>query len=65
LFFERALWQAKHPDGSPSSADEWRAAAAIAESILPAYEAALRPATVSRAAKGKTVDLTLVRWPYT
>jgi len=65
LFFERALWQAKHPDGSPSSADEWRAAAAIAESILPAYEAALRPATVSRAAKGKTIDLTLVRWPYT
>jgi hypothetical protein len=65
LFFERALWQSKHPDGSPSSADEWRAVSAIAEAIVPAYEAALKPATVSRAAKGKTVELTLVRWPYT
>jgi hypothetical protein len=65
LFLERALWQSKHPDGSPSSGDEWRAAAAIAESIGPAYEATLKPATVSRAAKGKTVELTLVRWPYT
>jgi len=65
LFFERASIQSKHPDGSEPSADEWRAVSAIARSVLPAYRAAMKPSTVFKAPKGKTVEVTLVRWPYT
>ena len=30
-----------------------------------AYAAALQPAPSLQPAKGKTIDVTLVRWPYT
>jgi hypothetical protein len=65
LFLERAESQVAHPDGSAPSADEWRSARVILDQVLPAYYAALRPASPIKQAAGKTVDITLVRWPYT
>jgi hypothetical protein len=65
LFFERSLSQVQHADGSATTPDEWRAAVAIARAILPAYRDALRPSTGTRNPPGKTVEITLVRWPYT
>jgi len=60
VFVERALGWAEH--GEP---DEWRAAAVIAAQVLPAYATALKGAPALRQSKGKTVEVTLVRWPYT
>lgn len=65
LFLERAAAQAKHPDGSAPSADEWRSAQVIVSQVLPAYAAALKAAPAVQQSKGKTIDVTLVRWPYT
>jgi hypothetical protein len=65
LFLERAASQTVHPDGSAPSADEWRSARVILDQVLPAYLAAKKPASPLQLASGKTVDLTLVRWPYT
>ena len=65
LFLERASAQVAHPDGSPSSADEWRSAQVTLERVLPAYLAAHKPAPTPRESSSKTVQLTLVRWPYT
>lgn len=65
LFLERAESQAVHGDGSAPSADEWRSARVILDQVLPAYFAARKPASPLQQASGKTVDLTLVRWPYT
>lgn len=65
LFLERAASQTTHADGSAPSADEWRSARIILDQVLPAYYAALKPASPLEQASGKTVDLTLVRWPYT
>lgn len=65
LFLERAAAQATHPDGTPPTADEWRSAQVILSQVLPAYAAALKPAPAFRQSKGKTIDVTLVRWPYT
>ncbi len=43
-----------------------RAAAAILNGVLPAYEATLKPAPVlASTASQHIVDITLVRWPYT
>jgi hypothetical protein len=65
LFLERAESQVTHADGSAPSSDDWRSAQLILEQVLPAYYAADKPpATLERAAN-KTVDITLVRWPYT
>ncbi|HLJ45125.1 MAG TPA: hypothetical protein VKU01_03915 [Bryobacteraceae bacterium] len=65
IFLERAAWQVAHPDGSAPSADEWRSAQAIVTEVLPAYAAAMKTAPALLETKGKTVDVTLVRWPYT
>ncbi|HKV62791.1 MAG TPA: hypothetical protein VJO16_12805 [Candidatus Acidoferrum sp.] len=65
LFLERAASQIVHPDGSATTADEWRSAQVILNQVLPAYRAAEKPAAPLQQASGKTVDLTLVRWPYT
>jgi hypothetical protein len=65
LFLERAESQTAHADGSAPSADEWRSARVILDQVLPAYFAALKPASPLQQALGKTVDITLVRWPYT
>ncbi|MBZ5530858.1 MAG: hypothetical protein LAO20_05460 [Acidobacteriia bacterium] len=65
IFIERAQSQIAHTDGSAPSADELRSAQVIVEQVLPAYYAALKPAGPLHRASGKTVDVTLVRWPYT
>lgn len=65
LFLERATSQIAHTDGSATTADEWRSAQVILYQVLPAYRAAQKPATPPEQASGKTVDVTLVRWPYT
>jgi hypothetical protein len=65
LFLERAQSQTAHADGSVSTPDEWRSAQVILDQVLPAYRAAQKPAAPLQLASGKTVDLTLVRWPYT
>jgi len=65
LFLERADSYIAHADGSASSADEWRGARVILDQVIPAYYAALKPAAALQQASGKTVEITLVRWPYT
>ena len=65
LFLECAESYTAHPDGSAPPADEWRGARVILDQVLPAYYAALKPAAPLERASGKTVDITLVRWPYT
>lgn len=46
--------------------DDWKSAGVILDQVLPAYQAALRPAATSRGGKpAKTARLTVVRWPYT
>jgi hypothetical protein len=65
LFVQRAQSYTSPPDGSAPTADEWRGARVILDQVLPAYEAAKKPAAAIEQASGKTVDITLVRWPYT
>ena len=65
IFLERAQIYVAHPDGSSAADDEWRSAQVIMDQVLPAYYAALKPAAPLKRASGKTVTLTLVRWPYT
>jgi hypothetical protein len=65
LFLERAASQAAHPDGTAPTADEFRSAELILTRVLPAYAATRRPAAPLRKTKNKTIDVTLVRWPYT
>lgn len=65
LYLERANSYTAHPDGSAPSADEWRGARLILDQVLPAYFAAQKPPTQLATPSGKTVDITLVRWPYT
>ena len=65
LFLERASSYTAHPDGSTPSADEWRGARVILDQIVPAYYATQKPAAPQTTPSGKTVDVTLIRWPYT
>jgi len=65
LFAERAASQVAPPGGSAPSADEWRSAQVIIDQVMPAYYATLKAASPLQQASGKTIDLTLVRWPYT
>ena len=65
LFLERAASQVAHPDGSTPTADEWRSARVIIDQVLPAYSAARIPVAAAKGSSGKTVRMTLVRWPYT
>lgn len=65
LFLERAASQIDHADGSSPSADEWRSAEVTLEQVIPAFFAAQKPAATLPPSNGKSVQLTLVRWPYT
>lgn len=65
LFLERAGSQTAHADGSAPSADEWRSVQVIVSQVIPAYAAALKAAAPLHQSKNKTIDVTLVRWPYT
>ena len=65
MYLERATAQVVHADGSTPSPDEWRSAKVILDQVLPAYLAAKQPATPLRQSAAKTVQITLVRWPYT
>src|SRR5262249_58400086 len=65
IFLERAASQAAHADGSAPSADEWRSARVILDRVLPAYFAARLTESAARRSSGKSIRLTLVRWPYT
>lgn len=65
LFLERGASYVAHADGSAPSADEWRSARIILDQVLPAYFAAEKPAAALPSPSGKTVTITLVRWPYT
>jgi hypothetical protein len=37
----------------------------VLDQVLPAYFAAKKPAAPMEMASGKTIEITLVRWPYT
>jgi hypothetical protein len=65
LFLERAATQVRHPDGSAPSPDEWRSTQVILDQVLPAHFAAEKAPRSMPSRTGKTVTLTLVRWPYT
>ncbi len=65
LFLQRAQSYLVHDDGSKPQDDELKAVAVIVDRVLPAYADALKPATPVMRASGKTVNITLVRWPYT
>ncbi|HEY6253181.1 MAG TPA: hypothetical protein VI685_24755 [Candidatus Angelobacter sp.] len=65
IFLERASGWLNKADGAATSEDEWRAVRVILEEVLPAYEAALKPAGPMQQRAGRTATLTLVRWPYT
>lgn len=65
IFLERAASQINHADGSAPTADEWRSAQVTLDDVLPAYVAAQKPAAALPPSNAKSVQLTLVRWPYT
>jgi hypothetical protein len=65
LFLERAASQVSHSDASAPTVDEWRSAQIIVDQVLPAYFAAETAPASMPASSGKTVTITLVRWPYT
>jgi len=65
LFLQRAYSYIAHADGTAPSADEWRGARVILDQVLPAYYSAQKPAAVLAQTSARTVDITLVRWPYT
>ena len=65
LFLERAESYLSHADGSAPSADEWRGARVVMDQVLPGYFAAKKPGAAITTPSGKTVEITLVRWPYT
>jgi|SRR5215813_10888641 len=65
LFLQRADSYITHFDGSAPSADEWRGARVILDQVLPAYYDAQKPAAPLQQTSTKTVEITLVRWPYT
>jgi hypothetical protein len=65
LFVQRAERYVTHPDGSEPSNDEWIAARVIVDQVLPAYFAARKAPLRTQRSNGKTIAITLVRWPYT
>jgi hypothetical protein len=65
LYLERASSQIAHADFSASSPDEWRSAKVILDQVLPAYSTTKVPLTPIEKTSAKTVQLTIVRWPYT
>lgn len=65
LYLERAASYTTHPDGSAPSADEWRGARVVLDQVIPAYYSSQKPPLHRATSSGKSVDITLVRWPYT
>ncbi len=65
ILAQRAALYTAHPDGSPPSKDEWRSARLIVDQVIPAYYSARQSRLAAKRIAGKTVTLTLVRWPYT
>ncbi len=65
ILLQRAASQVAHEDGTAPSEDEWRSAQAILQQVTPAYRATLKPPAGLHRTSGKTIDLTVVRWPYT
>jgi len=65
LFVQRAQSQIAHDDGSASIPDEWRVAQVVLNIVLPAHAAARKSAGRLSGKEPRTVELTLVRWPYT
>jgi hypothetical protein len=65
LFVQRAERYVTHPDGSEPSNDEWIAAQVIVDQVLPAYFSARKAPLRTQRSNGKTIAITLVRWPYT
>jgi hypothetical protein len=65
IFLERSYGWLNKADGSATAPDEWKAVQVIAEQVLPAYYAALKPGAVLPQRAGRAATLTLVRWPYT
>jgi hypothetical protein len=65
FFIEKAESQITHADASAPSADDWRIAKVVVDQVLPAYFALDKPLAAEERAPGRTVDITLVRWPYT
>jgi len=66
LFLERGEAIVHRGDSSAPSAEEWTGVKVFLEEVLPAYSAARSSAAPGQPTPaGKTVALTLVRWPYT
>ncbi len=62
IFLERAE---AYTSARETSSDEWRSTRVIVDRVIPAYFAARKTARAIAAAPAKTVNITLVRWPYT
>jgi len=65
FFLEKAETQVAHVDGSAPSADDWKVAKVAIDQVLPAYFELEKTRAAAQRAPGKTVEITLVRWPYT
>jgi hypothetical protein len=65
LFLERAETVLAGRNGSGPSAEDWRNAAVLAERVLPAYFALLKPAPPPSRQAVQPITVTLLRWPYT
>jgi len=65
FFLEKAESQVAHVDGSAPSADDWKIANVLIDQVFPAYFALDKPLAAAQRAPGKTIEITLVRWPYT
>jgi hypothetical protein len=61
IFLERAVEQTS----AAATPDEWRSASVIVHQVLPAFAAVRKSAAPLARPTGKTVEITLVRWPYT
>ena len=53
------------PPNPTGTDDERKSARVIAATVIPAYYAARKPAAGFTRATGKSIEITLVRWPYT
>jgi hypothetical protein len=65
LCVEWAASLVAHAGNGAPSADDWTTAQVIIDQVLPAYFTTFEPISPLQQASGKTVDITLVRWPYT
>jgi hypothetical protein len=65
LCVEWAASLVAHAGDRAPGADDWTTAKVIIEQVLPAYFATFEPSSPLQPSAGKTVDITLVRWPYT